>query len=105
MLAIHLQRGLYEQGFKPNFQTNMVPLLATNIAAAVNKPAQEGGEEQQDEGEGRLRCTVMPGLAGSRAWLQVHWVRSHVLRHPARPPSRNLPSMYPHSPSDGSHMH
>lgn len=31
MLAIHLQRGLYTDGFKPNFQTNLQPLLASAV--------------------------------------------------------------------------
>ncbi len=37
MLAIHLQRNLYTEGFKPNFQTNLVPLLATNIKAQLSQ--------------------------------------------------------------------
>ncbi|KAI8476626.1 MAG: peptidase M18, aminopeptidase I [Monoraphidium minutum] len=35
MLAIHLQRNLYTEGFKPNFQTNLMPLLATASKAAA----------------------------------------------------------------------
>lgn len=33
MLAIHLQRNLYTEGFKPNFQTNLMPLLMTAAKA------------------------------------------------------------------------
>ncbi|KIY94035.1 Aminopeptidase I zinc metalloprotease [Monoraphidium neglectum] len=35
MLAIHLQRNMYQEGFKPNFQTNLMPLLATSGKAAA----------------------------------------------------------------------
>lgn len=31
MLAIHLQRELYDQGFKPNKQTHCVPVLTTAL--------------------------------------------------------------------------
>lgn len=31
MLAIHLQRNLYQEGFKPNFQSNLLPIIATSL--------------------------------------------------------------------------
>jgi hypothetical protein len=64
MLAIHLQRGLYEQGFKPNFQTNMVPLLATTIAESLNQGAEATEAEKEGEaaaagaGGGRSQCVA-----------------------------------------------
>lgn len=36
MLAIHLYREIGEQGFKPNKQTHVVPVLATAVKAAAN---------------------------------------------------------------------
>jgi aspartyl aminopeptidase len=33
MLAIHLQRNLYQDGFKPNFQDHLKPVLATTKKA------------------------------------------------------------------------
>ena len=39
MLAIHLYREISEQGFKPNKQTHLAPILATAVKAAANKGA------------------------------------------------------------------
>ena len=43
MLAIHLQREIYDKGFNPNKQTQLPPILATSIKAAV------GGKESPAE--------------------------------------------------------
>ncbi len=35
MLAIHLNRELYDQGFKPNKQTHCVPMLTSAIKVCI----------------------------------------------------------------------
>lgn len=39
MLAIHLYREIGEQGFKPNKQTHLAPILATAVKLAATKGA------------------------------------------------------------------
>lgn len=43
MLAIHLQRNLYQEGFKPNFQDHLRPVLATLGKAPKPAPAATNG--------------------------------------------------------------
>jgi len=42
MLAIHLNRTVNSEGFKPNTQTELVPLLATAVRGAVDGGAGDG---------------------------------------------------------------
>ena len=47
MLAIHLYREIREQGFKPNHQTHLAPILATAVKATANKGS--GAAESKPE--------------------------------------------------------
>jgi len=50
MLAIHLQRGLYTDGFKPNFQTNLQPILATSAKAQLTNGSIKGAQPSSGNG-------------------------------------------------------
>lgn len=42
MLAIHLQRGLNTEGFKPNLQTHLQPVIATAVKAQLAQASKNG---------------------------------------------------------------
>ena len=46
MLAIHLNRDIHDQGFKPNKQTHVVPILATALKEAASGTPQNGSNSQ-----------------------------------------------------------
>eukprot|EP00803_Ostreobium_quekettii_P010162 evm.model.scf_1929.6 EVM.evm.TU.scf_1929.6 scf_1929:28918-31297(+) len=48
MLAIHLYRDIYREGFKPNNQTHLAPILATSVKAECEGrgQGQEGSSQQ-----------------------------------------------------------
>jgi len=45
-LAIHLDRGVNQDGFKPNFETHLAPVLATQVKAALDQPPKKKEEKQ-----------------------------------------------------------
>jgi aspartyl aminopeptidase len=45
-LAIHLDREVNTAGFKPNLETNTVPVIATAVKDQLGAPKQEKGEEE-----------------------------------------------------------
>ena len=63
MLAIHLNRDIGTEGFKPNKQTHCVPVLATAIKKSMAGPAGEVGLGRH----GTPLCPVAPRCALSWA--------------------------------------
>lgn len=49
MLAIHLNRTLYSDGFKPNTQTHLAPVLSTAIKSQLEKPKGKDNEDEEEE--------------------------------------------------------
>lgn len=70
-LAIHLSRNIYTDGFKPNKETETIPILATKLAAAINAP-QPVGEVKTKKTSGlgvegaKTKPSKTPGLATDR---------------------------------------
>lgn len=56
-LAIHLDRNVNTDGFKPNFETHLAPVLATQVKAAMEQPTKQGkgkeGKEAKQAKEGK----------------------------------------------------
>jgi len=50
MLAIHLNRDIYSGGFKPNHETELAPILATEAAAQLGPPAAADGNDGAAKG-------------------------------------------------------
>lgn len=63
-LAIHLSRTVNSEGFKPNFQTHMLPVLATSIKDELNKPAGDGTGTVADAAAGKKRARTEGGSGG-----------------------------------------
>lgn len=47
MLAIHLNRDIYEKGFKPSKQDHLAPVLATALKAEANKNGKKDEESKE----------------------------------------------------------
>lgn len=60
MLAIHLQRDIYEKGFKPNKQTDLPPIIATAIKSEIEKDSAQTKDS---------RVKASPCLRSSFPWL------------------------------------
>jgi len=47
-LAIHLNRKIYEEGFKPNKENHCVPIIATEIKNKLEQPTASEGEGEEE---------------------------------------------------------
>ncbi|XP_010536640.1 PREDICTED: probable aspartyl aminopeptidase [Tarenaya hassleriana] len=56
-LAIHLDRNVNSDGFKPNTHTHLVPVLATAIKAELNKVPAQSDPAEGGENDGGKKCT------------------------------------------------
>lgn len=59
MLAIHLNRDIGTEGFKPNKQTHCVPVLATAIKKSMTGPAGKLGVEIGAAGHHTVPCRII----------------------------------------------
>lgn len=59
MCAIHLQRDLYEAGFKPNKQQHVVPILATALKDEANRTPQNGAANQSIDNQNRKKVCFL----------------------------------------------
>ena len=53
MLATHLYRDIYSEGFKPNKQEHLAPVLATSVKTALakkaNGPVNDNGKHNEND--------------------------------------------------------
>jgi aspartyl aminopeptidase len=63
-LAIHLDRGVNQDGFKPNFETHLAPVLATQVKAALSAPKKK--DDQQVKHTAGSRHRLRSAFEGGR---------------------------------------
>ncbi|KAL3141983.1 hypothetical protein ABBQ32_004627 [Trebouxia sp. C0010 RCD-2024] len=68
MLAIHLNRDILSKGFELNKQTHLVPVLASAVQKAANKPAAPSSNGSHVEADGQNKRQKVDG-AGDAADL------------------------------------
>lgn len=68
MLAIHLNRDILSKGFELNKQTHLVPVLASAVQKAANKPAAPSSNGTHVEADGQNKRQKVDG-AGDAADL------------------------------------
>ena len=70
MLAIHLNRDILSEGFKINKQTHLVPILASAVKQAANKPAATADIVQDAFANGQNKRQKVDGAGDAADLLQ-----------------------------------
>ncbi len=85
MLAIHLNRDILSEGFKMNKQTHLVPVLASAVKKAANKPAANAEADSLVDGQSKRQKVDGAALVGLQISFQKQ-LRS-AAEHPQRLPA------------------
>ncbi|GBG00409.1 aspartyl aminopeptidase-like, partial [Raphidocelis subcapitata] len=93
MLAIHLQRNLYTEGFKPNFQSNLMPLIAT-AAKAPAAPAAAAAASAAPAAAAAADAPAAPpadaAAASASAAPRHHAAMMELIAEAARAPASDI---------------
>jgi hypothetical protein len=90
-LAIHLDRGVNQDGFKPNFETHLAPVLATQVKAALDQPKKKEDKQVSTNLPAQPAFLRRDFLVSLRAGPTHVAIQAHNLRPPLRDSGAGLP--------------
>lgn len=70
MLAIHLYRDIYSEGFKPNKQEHLAPILATAVKSAFSKKANARENGYPTEKDSKHHIMLLDLIAAELKYFQ-----------------------------------